>query len=190
MGVAEKRKFTPQEYLDAERKASFKSEYYKGEVFAMSGASRNHNVINLNFLSYLHNLLKDKTCRPYGNDMRLHIPVNTLYTYPDIMVVCGEEQFLDSEFDTLLNPVFIGEVLSPSTADYDTGGKFTLYRSIPSLQEYWTLSSFECRLEKFIKNSADNTWILSETTHVDDIVELSCLDIKVPLAEVYAGVKF
>jgi Uma2 family endonuclease len=190
MAVAEKRKYTSEEYLVAERKATFKSEYYKGEIFAMSGASRNHNVINVNFLSYLNNQLKGTHCQPYSNDMRLHIPINTLYTYPDILVVCGEEQFLDSEFDTLINPIFIAEILSPSTADYDTGGKFTLYRSIPSLKEYWTISSYDHRLEKFLKNEADNTWILSETTNATDVVELSCLKVNVPLAELYTGVKF
>ncbi|HYF69741.1 MAG TPA: Uma2 family endonuclease [Ohtaekwangia sp.] len=182
--------YTQEEYLDLERKADYKSEYFQGEIFAMSGVSRNHNVITGNLLAYLHGALKGKRSRPYSSNMRLHIPANSLYTYPDIMVVCGGEQFLDQEFDTLTNPVFIAEILSPSTSDYDIGGKFTLYRSIPSLKEYWTVSSIDYHVEKFLKNDADNTWILSETTTLTDKVLLSSLSLDVSLEDLYADVKF
>jgi len=113
-----------------------KSEYFKGEIFAMSGASLAHNKITENLKGFLYMNLKGKGCKAYGSDLRLHIPSNTLYTYPDTSVVCGKEQLLDERFDTLLNPVFIAEIPSPSTADYDIGGRFALYQSIESLKEY------------------------------------------------------
>ncbi len=185
-----KNKITQEEYLQQERLASHKSEFYKGEVFAMSGASLVHNKITINFLSLLKVALKGKDCRPYGGDLRLHIPINTLYTYLDITIVCGKEELLDDQFDTLINPVFIAEVLSPSTNDYDTGGKFALYRSIPSLKEYWTISSLEYRLQKFVKRPQDNTWILSETFSVNDTILLESVGIKIPLSEVYEGTTF
>ena len=121
--------------------------------------------------------------------MRVRTPINSLYTYPDISVVCGEKKFLDNEFDTLLNPVFICEVLSKSTADYDIGGKFMRYRSIESLKEYWVLSSLEYRLQKFVKQS-NASWLLSENLGVQDTVVIESLSEEVNLKEVYFGVKF
>lgn len=182
-------KVSEQDYLAAERKAQFKSEYFKGEVFAMSGASVNHNIITTNLLGVLIVNLKGKSCRPFGSDLRVHIPANTLYTYPDISVVCGERKFLDDQFDTLLNPVFICEVLSKSTADYDTGGKFTLYRSIESLKEYWVVSSLEYRLEKHVKQDS-GAWLLTEFKSIDDGAELECLSLQISLKEIYQDVEF
>jgi Uma2 family endonuclease len=190
MPVTKSKKYSAEEYLQLERQADHKSEYFQGEIFAMSGASFEHNVIAGNLFALLHSKLKDKGCRPFAADMRLHVPINTLYTYPDIMVVCGKEELLDQQFDTMLNPTFIAEVLSPSTVDYDTGRKFTLYRSIPSLKEYWTISSYEYRLQKFVKNESNNTWILSEYTNKEGDVTLECLELTVPLKDLYDGVNF
>jgi Uma2 family endonuclease len=122
--------------------------------------------------------------------MRLHTPGTAFYTYPDIVVVCGKEEFLDGEFDTLLNPVFLVEVLSSSTADYDIGRKFMRYRSIQSLKEYWTISSYEYRFQKFLKSEVDESWVFSETINPNDVVRISSLDVLVSLAEVYEGVEF
>lgn len=186
----EKKLITEKEYLEEERNASYKSEFYKGEVFAMSGASRIHNVISGNLFGFLLTKLKGKGCRPYSNDMRLHIPLNTLYTYPDIVVTCGKEDFLDNQFDTLLNPVFIAEVLSPSTADYDVGKKFMLYRSIPFLKEFWAISSFEYRILKYVRNFTDNSWVLSETTDVNKSLTIESLSLQLAVKEVYEEVSF
>lgn len=183
------RKYTEQEYLELERKAEYKSEFFGGEIFAMAGSTNPHNIISGNFYAFLHNLSKGKGCRPYGSDMRVHTPVNSLYAYPDISVVCGEKKFLDNEFDTLLNPLFICEVLSKSTADYDTGGKFMRYRSIESLKEYWVISSLEYRLQKFVKQ-ANGSWLLSETTNVNDTVLIESLNAEVSLKEIYFEVSF
>jgi len=191
MATAEQKKlYTQEEYLSLERKAEVKSEFFKGEIFAMAGATRSHNIITGNLFSYLHAQLKPKGCRPYANDMRLHTPGTAFYTYPDIVVVCGKEEFLDAEFDTLLNPVFLVEVLSSSTADYDIGRKFMRYRSIQSLKEYWTISSYEYRFQKFLKSEVDESWVFSETINPNDVVRISSLDVLVSLAEVYEGVEF
>jgi Uma2 family endonuclease len=190
MALAEqKKRYTQEEYLAIERKAEGKSEYFNGEVFAMGRASRKHNLISGNLFVFLHTRLKAKGCRTYASDMRVHIPGTTFYTYPDIAVVCGKEEFLDNEFDTLLNPVFLVEVLSPSTADYDIGRKFMRYRSIPSLKEYWTVSSYEYRLQKFLKNEKDTSWMLTETLDVTSEVLISSLNLFVPLSEIYDDVE-
>lgn len=189
IGSNQKKKYTEQEYLELERKAEYKSEFFGGEIFAMSGATNPHNIITTNFISFLVNKLRGKGYRPYGSDMRVRTPINSLYAYPDISVVCGERRFLDNEFDTLLNPVFICEVLSKSTADYDTGGKFMRYRSIESLKEYWVISSLEYRLQKFVKQS-NSSWLLSETTNVQDTILIESLHVEVPLQEIYFEVQF
>lgn len=189
MNTNQSKKYSEQEYLQIERKAESKSEFFNGEIFAMAGASNPHNLIAGNFYAFLFNQFKGKNCRPYGSDMRVHTPINSLYAYPDISVVCGEKKFLDDEFDTLLNPIFICEVLSKATADYDTGGKFMRYRSIESLQEYWAVSSLEYRLQKFIKQT-NATWLLSETININDTVSIESLDTKVSLQEIYFEVKF
>lgn len=181
--------YTEQEYLELERKAEYKSEFFKGEIFAIAITPSNHNIITGNLKVLLFNRFKGKGCRPYGSDMRVHTPINAWYTYPDISVVCGEKKFLDDEFDTLLNPVFICEVLSKSTADYDTGGKFMRYRSIESLKEYWVISSLEYRLQKFVKQP-NGSWLLSETTNVNDSVLIESLATEVPLQEIYFEVEF
>jgi Uma2 family endonuclease len=183
------KKITEQEYLQLERKAEYKSEFFNGEIFAMAGTSNSHNMITVNFLLSLGAKLKGKNCRPYGSDMRVHTPLNSLYAYPDISVVCGEKEFLDNEFDTLLNPSFICEVLSKSTADYDTGGKFMRYRSIDSLKEYWVVSSLEYRLQKFVKQS-NGSWVLTEFTSVKDDVVIECLKTEISLQEIYLEVQF
>jgi len=187
--IIQNKKYTEQEYLELERKAEYKSEFFGGEIFAMAGTTNPHNIITVNFLILLGTKLRGKGCRPYGSDMRVHTPINSLYAYPDISVVCGEKKFLDNVFDTLLNPVFICEVLSKSTADYDTGGKFMRYRSIESLKEYWVISSLECRLQKFVKQP-NGSWLLTETTNVNDTVLIESLGEEVPLSEVYFEVDF
>jgi Uma2 family endonuclease len=189
VSTGQKNKYTEQEYLELERKAEYKSEFFNGETFAMAGTSNPHNMITVNFLAFLVSKLKSKNCRPYGSDMRVHTPINSLYAYPDISVVCGEKKFLDNEFDTLLNPTFICEVLSKSTADYDTGGKFMRYRSIDSLKEYWVVSSLEYRLQKFVKQS-NGSWLLTETTNINDVATIESLSTEVSLMEIYFEVQF
>src|SRR5215204_4519351 len=130
-----------EEYLVLERQATVKHEYYRGEVFAMSGASHRHNIIFSNLFGDLAHKLKGKECRPYGSDMRVHIPENTLFTYPDISIFCGELKTFSQEEDSSIGPTVLIEILSPSTKNYDRGEKFRLYRDIPSLREYILLDT-------------------------------------------------
>ncbi|MEP7142253.1 MAG: Uma2 family endonuclease [Ferruginibacter sp.] len=178
-----------QDYLEAERKAFEKHEYYKGEIFAMSGASFRHNKIFKNLFVDIGSKLKGKSCQPYGSDLRIYIPSNTLYTYPDISIICGEEESTDDQFDTATNPSVIIEILSKSTRDYDKGSKFTLYRAIETLKEYVLVDSSNILVEKFIRN-ADDSWQLTEYKLLTDVFSISTVDINITLSDVYEGVKF
>src|SRR5205809_2192753 len=142
---------TPEEYLEIERKAAFKSEYYQGEMFAMAGGSPPHAWIISNLNYELVRQLKGRPCRVGTNDLRLRVLPSGLYTYPDVMVVCGKPQYADYRKDTLLNPIVIIEVLSDSTRDYDRGRKFQHYRALPSLQEYLTVAQDTPHIEHWTR---------------------------------------
>jgi len=135
MSAVPQSRYSPQEYLALERVATHKSEYYRGEIFAMAGASILHNLIVGNLIACLHNALSGSGCRVYPRDLRVATP-DGLYTYPDVTVMCGEHTFDDHGRDTLTNPQILIEVLSESTEAYDRGKKFELYRSLPSLRNY------------------------------------------------------
>lgn len=188
MSVQTKNFITPEEYLATERQAEFKSEYYQGEVFALTGAGNNHNIITTNLVGQLYNSLRGKNCQVYSNDMRLHIPLNRLYTYPDVMVLCGSKEFTDDKKDTLLNPEIIIEVLSPSTADYDRGTKFMLYRSISTLIHYILIDSRSHHIEKYSKNSEGN-WVLTEFRDLQTKLFLENLNLEILLTDIYNGVE-
>ena len=153
--------YTPEEYLALERQAPCKSEYYAGEIFAMAGASRWHDLTVTNVLRELSLQLKGQPCTTYPSDMRVKVSPTGLYTYPDVIVVCGEAQFEDHQQDTLLNPTLIVEVLSESTEAYDRGGKFTHYRKLPSLVEYVLITQTKPHIEHYVRQS-DNRWLLAE----------------------------
>ncbi|MGH9943781.1 MAG: Uma2 family endonuclease [Pyrinomonadaceae bacterium] len=175
---------TPEEYLALERQAEYKSEYYDGEIFAMTGASRQHNLITLNIGAELRDQLKGRACETYQSDMRVHVPATGLYTYPDVVVVCGEPQLEDEHFDTLLNPILIVEVLSKSTARYDRASKFTDYRSIPSFAEYLLVAQDVCRVEQFTKQR-DGRWLLTDFCSLDDVILLDSIQCSLSLKEIY-----
>jgi len=189
MSAIPKTKLTPGEYLELERKAEYKSEYFDGEIFAMSGAKRNHNKITTNLSGLVWQHLKGKDCESYSNDMRVFVPQTGLYTYPDIVVVCGEPKFQDNVFDTLLNPILLIEVLSESTESYDRGKKFQHYRSIESLQEYVLVAQDEARIEKYVK-SGDGFWVLSEAVGLEAEIEFASIECRIALAEVYDKIDF
>lgn len=175
------------EYLAVERNALDKHEYYQGEIFAMSGASFKHNLIESNLRGLLHNFLKGKQCREFGSNLRIHIPSNTLYTYPDIIVICDEPEFIDEEFDTITNPSIIVEILSPSTANYDRGAKFDLYRDILSLKEYVLVDTKTIHVVVYNRNN-DSTWTLSETKNLNDNINLPSISFIINVADVYDGI--
>jgi Uma2 family endonuclease len=180
---------TPEEYLAIERQAEEKSEYWDGEMFLMSGASEAHNLIVLNVGGELREQLKERPCRVYPSDLRVRIPRAARYVYPDVSVVCGQSQLEDDEFDTLLNPTVIIEVLSETTAAFDRGKKFDNYRTIPSLREYILIAQDECHLYLYTRQP-DNKWLLSEFDDLNQIVPLDSIGCQLPLAEVYRKVVF
>jgi Uma2 family endonuclease len=189
MSAVPKPFLTPQEYLARERRAETKSEYLRGEMFAMSGASREHNLIAANVSAELRQQLRQRPCEVYPADMRVKVSPTGLYTYPDVTVVCGEPQFEDAEVDTLLNPTVLVEVLSPSTADYDRGGKWTHYRRLASLQEYVLVSQDRPLVEHYVRQDSDQ-WLLTEQRGLEDMLVLSSISCQIPLAEIYLKVRF
>ena len=188
MSAQLKTKLTAEEYLAIERKAERKSEFYDGEMFLMAGATREHNLIVTNVVRELSNQLKGKPCETYPSDMRVRVPATETYTYPDVVVVCDEPQFDDKEFDTLLNPTLIIEVLSRSTASYDKGGKFAHYRTIESLKEYVVVAQNRYEIEHHAKQ-ADGRWVLTDVRGLERKVELESINCALDLREVYERVE-
>jgi Uma2 family endonuclease len=184
-----KHSYTPEEYLQLERKAAYKSEYYTGEIFAMSGASRAHNIVVINVATALNTQLENRECEVYASDMRVRTPDTAMYTYPDVIVVCGQPQFEDAEVDTLLNPTLIIEVLSPSTETHDRTKKFADYRQIESLKEYILIAQRECRVTQYIKQP-DGMWLFQEAGSLDEMVHLASVNCDLALESVYRKVAF
>jgi Uma2 family endonuclease len=186
MGFPKTKFISQQEYLETERLALDKHEYFRGEIFAMSGASIPHNIISMNCSVSISNKLNGKKCKPFGSDLRIHIPKSALYTYPDISIICGEIETTDDNFDTVTNPSVIIEILSKSTRDYDKGGKFTLYRQIESLQEYILIDSENIMVEKFIRNK-DTSWQLTEYKDLTQSFTINTVEIEMQLIDIYKG---
>lgn len=182
-------RLTPEEYLVIERQADTKSEYLNGEMFAMSGASRWHNLVTTNLAGELRAQLKGRACEVYSSDQRVHIPATRLYTYPDVVVVCGEPRFEDALLDTLLNPKLVIEVLSPTTEAYDRGEKFEHYQSIESLLEYLLVDPARPRVEHYLRQDG-NHWFLTVLESLDATLPLTSIQCKLPLAEIYDKVVF
>jgi Uma2 family endonuclease len=189
MSSLAKPQFTPEQYLALERQAECKSEYFDGEIFAMAGASREHNLIVGNLIRELGTQLKRRPCELYPSDMRVRVTKTGLYTYPDAVVVCGEPQFEDEHGDTLLNPTLIVEVLSPTTEASVRGDKSAHYRRLESLQEYVLIAQDRVRMERYARQP-DGQWLLLETTHLGDTVQLASIGCHLALAEVYDKVTF
>ena len=188
MSAVPKKLLTPQEYLAQERRAEFRSEYYRGEVFAMAGTSWEHTLIKDNLAAEASGQLKAGPCRVLTSDLRVKVNPSGLYTYPDVVIVCDKPQFEDAKVDTLLNPRALVEVLSESTEQYDRGAKFAHYRQIPSLQEYILVAQDRVLMERYVRQ-ADETWILTIFTDVTRAFEFASVPVRVPLVEVYRGVE-
>lgn len=182
------KKYTIEEYLEIEEASEEKHEYYQGEIFAMSGPKVPHGIISGNTFGLLFNKLKGKPCRPFNGEQRIHIEKNTLFTYPDIFVVCGEIETRNNDDWNILNPTVIVEILSPSTRDYDRGQKFKLYRDIPSLKEYILIDSEFINVEVFFLNE-EGHWELREYQSIDDSFTLNSIQVKLELKEIYEGTK-
>jgi len=178
---------SPDEYLERERRAEYKSEYFAGEIVAMAGAKRKHNLISSNVTISLGVQLRDEPCEIYSNDMKVRADQARQYSYPDVVVVCGEPQFQDNEDDVLLNPTVVVEVLSPSTEAKDRGEKFLRYRQIASLTDYLLITQNERRVEQFTKQS-DGSWRLVETFDAGE-VDLDSIGCTLSIADIYNKVK-
>ncbi len=186
MASAPQRRFTVDEYLALEKASERKSEFYQGQIFAMAGASTNHNRIARNLIIQIGNRLRDdKNCEVFGSDQRLLVKSLSLYTYPDVVIACNPS----IERNSLTNAKAIFEVLSESTESYDRGKKFKFYRNIESLIEYILVSQHEPCCERFYKQ-ADGTWTLDETVGMESELTLLSLDQSIPLAEIYRLVDF
>ena len=177
-------KYTIEEYLEMEKAATEKHEYYQGEIFAMSGPKFQHVQVCTNLLTSLAQKLKGKSCRPLNSDMRVHIEKNTLFTYPDISIVCGDPLFLNDDEWNLLNPTVIFEVLSPSTKNYDRGEKFRLYRDIPTLKEYVLVDPEAILIEAYAINK-QTLWQLKEYKNIDETLQLNSIGVSLELKEIY-----
>jgi Uma2 family endonuclease len=183
-----KQKYSLAEYLEMENAATEKHEYYKGEIFAMSGAKLAHNAICGNLYFQLRQKLGGKGCQPFNSDTRIHIEKNTLFTYPDISVICGKIETLNNDEMNVLNPSMIFEVGSPSTRNYDREAKFYLYRDIPSLKEYITVNSEAVTVEAWHIN-ANGNWELIEYKSIDESLSLPTLQLSIDLRDIYEGVE-
>lgn len=189
MSTQPKTLLTEEQYLEIERKAEYKSEYFAGEMFAMAGAKEAHNLLVTNLVRELSQQLRERPCRVYSNDMRVRIPSSGLYTYPDVIAVCGEPNFRDEQRDTLLNPNLVVEVLSPSTEAYDRGRKFEHYRSIGSVSEYLLVSSDRIHVDLYTRQ-ADGRFLLTSACGLEETLELESAGCWVTLSALYEKVEF
>ncbi len=181
--VLAERLYSPEEYLALERAAETKSEYVDGYIYAMTGASRAHNLVTVNISLRLGNQLLNRPCEIYVADMRVKAATARSYRYPDITVVRGQPEFEDPRFDTLTNPTVLIEVLSPTTEATDRGRKFAEYRGIPSLREYLLVSQDQPRIERYARQAEG--WLLTVAEGLEAKVRLEAIDCALDLAEVY-----
>jgi Uma2 family endonuclease len=183
------RYYTPEEYLELEEKAEYKSEYRDGEIIPMTGGTTNHNKIAGNFYAYLKFGLKKQNYDVYIGDVRLWIPRYRQHTYPDIMVIQGEPIYTGANTTTVMNPLLIAEVLSKSTSNYDQSDKFMYYRSIPEFKEYILINQYQYHVMQYVKTD-DGKWIFTELQSESDILTLETIDFQISLSDLYEQVNF
>ncbi|WP_310483192.1 Uma2 family endonuclease [Chamaesiphon sp. VAR_48_metabat_403] len=181
--------YTPTEYLEREDISTIKHELIDGEIIPVAGASANHNRLNLNFCRLFPLEINGQDYEIFMNDMRLWLPVNQSYVYPDAIVISATPQFTDSKQTAVTNPCLIMEVLSTSTEGYDKSGKFRLYRSIPSFEEYLLIDQFSYRVEQYTKVDS-HQWLLTEWLGEDAVMQLQSASVQIPLKDLYHRVSF
>ena len=176
---------SPEEYLEIERRATYRSEYFDGEMFAMAGATRQHNRISTNLVSGIDHHLKSRDCNVYANDMRVHVPSTGYFTYPDVVITCGKEEFTDAQNDILVNPLVIIEILSDSTASYDRGKKFEHYRELASFVEYLLVEQRTPRVEQYVCQHSDQ-WLYRDIRGIDDQnVTIYAIECSLSMQDIY-----
>lgn len=178
---------TVEQYLAIERVALEKSEYHNGGMFLMAGASEQHNAISANVVAELRNHFRKRGCRVYGSDMRIYTKMTGLFSYADAVVMCGKPEFDDREQDILTNPILIVEVLCSSTADYDRGRKFELYKGLPSFQDYLLIAQSEPKVTHWQKLEIGE-WQVSEIVGLESVLEVKRFALHLPLSEIYLNV--
>ncbi len=183
-----KPRMTPEAYLAFEKRSEIKHEYFDGEMFAMAGATPNHNRIQHNLSGILWSQRANVRCDIFLSDQRVKIEAVGNYTYPDLSIACGDSEF-DSD-DCLLNPVVIIEILSKSSEAFDRGDKFTYYRLIPSLREYILVSQHTCKAERFVRGDNGVWQILNPHTDMQSPIKIEAIDCELPLADIYYRVAF
>ena len=189
MSAVPKPKLTVAEYLAIEREAEFKSEFYDGEMFAMAGASLEHNRVSENLSIEIGKRLTSGPCQSFSRDLRVRIERTGLYCYPDLVIVCGEPLMADEDEDTLVNPCVVFEVLSPSTERYDRTIKLRHSKQLQSVQEYVLVAQDEPLCERFTRQP-DGSWTHAEFVGLNATLELTAVPVAVPLADVYTRVTF
>ena len=182
-----KQRYTIEEYLEMENESIHKHEYHLGEMYAIADNTFAHNIVTSNLMGELSLKLKGKKCRPFGSDLRLHIERNTLFTYPDITVVCGDLKGLNDDKINCINPTILIEVLSPGTRQYDMNGKFKLYRDIPTLKEYVLVEPESVSVIIYRKNNIF-AWQQQKYLSLDDVLELLSIQVALTMKEIYEGI--
>jgi Uma2 family endonuclease len=185
----EKRYYTPEEYLELEEKAEYKSEYRDGEIIAMPGGTTNHNKIAGIFYKKFPLTVEAQDYEIYIGDVRLWIPRYRLYTYPDVMVIKGKPIYEGTGTTAIINPLLIIEVLSNSTKNYDKTDKFKYYRSIPEFQEYIMIDQCSYAVEQFAKQ-AQGQWLFKEYEGEDAVLILNSINFQIALGDIYERVDF
>ncbi len=185
----DKKRYTAEEYFELERQAEYKSEFVDGEIFAFAGASEPHNLVTTNLTIALGSQLVGKPCKLYPGDMRVQLAKSTRYFYPDVVIVCGEAEFVSGTRDTLVNPTFVVEILSPSTKNYGRGEEFRRYRTLNSLQTYVLVSQHEPLVEVF-ERQEDERWMFSELSALDSMISFPSIRCELLLEKVYDKVDF
>ncbi len=189
MEATQKRYYSPEEYLELETKAEYRSEYIDGEIIPMAGGTSNHNEIAGNFFVGLKTAFRRQNYRVFMTDMRLWIPEKRLYTYPDVLLVAKPLEYALNRKDTITNAMLVAEVLSDSTENYDRLDKFKMYRTLPTFKEYVLIAQSEMQIQQFYKNE-NNQWVLAEYEGENSVLSLKCVDFQIPLSELYENVEF
>ena len=190
MPVAVRKYYSEEDFLTLERMSKTKNEYYRGEIFAMSGASFQHNQIASALIGEMVQHLKGGKCNIFGSDLRVHTQFKSFYTYPDAVIICGEPSFVDKAFDTIINPTILFEILSSSTEEYDRTIKFDFYKNIPSLQQYVLIDSQKILIEVFARQNDLHSWISQQFTIPEEEWQLKSINYKGFVNQLYNGVVF
>ena len=189
MPVAVRKYYSEEDFLTLERMSKTRNEYYRGEIFAMSGASYQHNQISSILIRDIGMFLKENECNIFGSDLRVHTQLKSFYTYPDAVIICGPPSFVDNEFDTIINPSILFEILSASTEEYDRTIKFDFYKNISSLKQYVLIDSQKILIEVFTRQN-DHSWESQKYTNIEEEWELSLIQYKNYVKQLYDGVVF